>query len=77
MKGLLLKDWYQAKRYCRMLLFISVVFAAVSVFTDNLAFAYYPLLMGALLPVPLHAYAERSRLLPFGCTLPGARKAAR
>ena len=39
MKGLLLKDWYQAKRYCRMLLFISVVFAAVSVFADNLTFA--------------------------------------
>lgn len=74
MKGLLLKDWYQAKRYCRMLLFISVVFAAVSVFADNLAFAYYPLLMGVLLPVTLHAYDERSRFLPFCCTLPVPRR---
>ncbi len=75
MKGLLLKDWYQAKRYCRMLLCISVVFAAVSVFADNLAFAYYPLLMGVLLPVTLHAYDERSRFLPFCCTLPVPRRA--
>ena len=67
MKGLLLKDWYQAKRYCRMLLFISVVFAAVSVFADNLAFAYYPLLMGVLLPVTV---MEPSSLVEYLETLP-------
>lgn len=30
MKGLLLKDWYMMKKYCRAYLLIAVVFIAVS-----------------------------------------------
>ena len=36
MKGLLLKDWYMLKKYCRSYLFVLVIFLAVSIFdTDN------------------------------------------
>ena len=35
MKGLLLKDWYMMKKYCRAYLFIAVVFIAVSLFSND------------------------------------------
>ena len=74
MRGLLIKDWYQARKYCRSLLLIAVVFAAVSVFSDNTLFAIYPLMLGALLPVTLHAYDERSGFLRCACTMPVSRR---
>lgn len=74
MRGLLIKDWYQARKYCRSLLLIAVVFAAVSVFSDNTLFAIYPLMLGALLPVTLHAYDERSGFLRCACIMPVSRR---
>lgn len=74
MLGLLVKDWYLARKYCRPLLLIAVVFAAVSVFSENSFFAVYPLLLGALLPVTLHAYDERSGFLRYACALPVRRR---
>lgn len=35
MKGLLLKDWYMMKKYCRAYLLIAVVFIAVSLFSND------------------------------------------
>ena len=35
MKGLLLKDWYMMKKYCRAYLLITVIFFAVSCVSDN------------------------------------------
>ena len=74
MRGLLLKDWYQARKYCRSLLLIAVVFSAVSVFPNNTMMAVYPLMLGALLPVTLHAYDERSGFLRYACTMPTSRR---
>lgn len=62
MKGLLLKDWYMMKKYCRAYLLIAVVFIAVSLFSnDNMFFVFYPCLLCGMIPVNLLAYDERSR----------------
>ena len=71
MKGLLLKDWYMMKKYCRSYLFIGAVFIAVSLFSnDNLFFIFYPCLLCGMIPVNLLAYDERSRWMQYSGTMP-------
>ena len=61
MKGLLIKDLYMAKSYCKSYVLIIVVFLAVSAFgDDNVFFIFYPLLMAGIIPVTLLAYDEKS-----------------
>lgn len=71
MKGLLLKDWYMMKTYCRAYLLIAAVFIAVSLFSnDNLFFVFYPCLLCGMIPVNLLAYDERSRWMQYSGTMP-------
>ncbi|MBE6885290.1 MAG: ABC-2 transporter permease [Ruminococcaceae bacterium] len=71
MKGLLLKDWYMMKKYCRSYLLIAVVFIAVSLFSnDNMFFIFYPCLLCGMIPVNLLGYDERSRWMQYSGTLP-------
>ncbi len=71
MKGLLLKDWYMMKKYCRSYLLIAAVFIAVSLFsTDNLFFVFYPCLLCGMIPVNLIGYDERSRWMQYSGTMP-------
>lgn len=71
MKGLLLKDWYMAKKYCRSYLLIAVVFIAASFFgRENMFFVFYPCLLCGMIPVTLLAYDERSHWLEYSGTLP-------
>ena len=71
MKGLLLKDWYMVKTYCRAYLLIAVVFIALSFFSDNnMFFVFYPCLLCGMIPVNLLAYDERSRWTQYSGTLP-------
>ncbi len=71
MKGLLLKDWYMMKKYCRSYLFIAAVFIAVSlVSSDNLFFMFYPCLLCGMIPVKLLGYDERSRWMQYSAALP-------
>lgn len=71
MKGLLLKDLYMMKKYCRFYLLIAVVFIAVSFASnDNLFFAFYPCLLCGMIPVNLLSYDERSHWLQYSGTLP-------
>lgn len=71
MKGLLLKDWYMMKKYCRSYLFITVVFIAVSLFeSENMIFIFYPCMLCGMIPVNLLAYDERSRWMQYSGTLP-------
>ena len=71
MKGLLLKDWYMMKKYCRAYLLIAVVFIAVSLFSnDNMFFVFYPCLLCGMIPVILLAYDERSHWMQYSGTLP-------
>lgn len=71
MKGLLLKDWYMMKKYCRTYLLIAAVFIAVSlVSNDNLFFVFYPCLLCGMIPVNLLGYDERSRWMQYSGALP-------
>ena len=71
MKGLLLKDWYMMKKYCRAYLFIAVVFIAISlVNNDNMFFVFYPCMLCGMIPMNLLAYDERSRWMQYSGTLP-------
>ena len=73
MKGLLLKDFYMAARYCRTYILIGVVFIAVSFAgsnSENMFFVFYPCLLCGMVPVNLLAYDERSRWLEYSGTLP-------
>ena len=73
MKGLLLKDFYMAARYCRTYILIGVVFIAVSFAgsnSENMFFVFYPCLLCGMIPVNLLAYDERSRWLEYSGTLP-------
>ena len=71
MEGLILKDWYMMKKYCRAYLLIAVVFIAVSLFSnDNMFFVFYPCLLCGMIPVNLLGYDERSRWMQYSGTLP-------
>lgn len=71
MKGLLLKDWYMMRKYCRSYLLIAAVFIAVSLYSnDNLFFIFYPCLLCGMIPVNLLGYDEGSRWMQYSGTLP-------
>lgn len=71
MRGLLLKDFYMMKRYCRSYLLIAIVFSIASlVGKDNMFFVFYPCLLCGMIPVSLLGYDERSRWLQYSESLP-------
>lgn len=74
MKGLLLKDWYMAKSYCRSYFLIILVFGAVSVFTPKGWFAFFPVLLASLFPVTLISYDERFKWQNYADILPCRRR---
>ena len=74
MKGLLLKDWYMAAKYCRLYLVISAAFIVFSAFEESsLFFLFYPCMLCGMIPVNLLGYDERSRWLTCCDTLPCTR----
>ena len=71
MKGLLLKDWYMMKKYCRYYLFCAVGFTILSVMSaGNMFFIFYPCLLCGMIPVNLIGYDERSRWMQYSGTMP-------
>lgn len=71
MKGLLLKDWYMVRKYCKVYLVIAAFFIAASFGSDeNLFFVFYPCLLCGMIPVNLLGYDERSRWTSYSGTLP-------
>ncbi len=75
MKGLLLKDLYMMKKYCKTYLLIMVVFIAVSfASSENLFFVFYPCLLCGMIPVNLLGYDERSRWLQYSETMPYSKE---
>lgn len=71
MKGLLIKDLYMTKKYCRSYLLIAAVFIAISFASDNnMFFIFYPCLLCGMIPVNLLGYDERSRWMQYSGTLP-------
>lgn len=74
MKGLLLKDYYMAVRYCRAFLLISIVFLVASLFGEGNTFMLiYPIVFCGMMPVTLIGYEERSRWTLYSETFPYSR----
>ncbi len=75
MKGLLLKDFYQAAKYCRSYLLICLVFLGISLFApdSNDFFVVYPCLLAGMVPVNLIAYDTSSRWEIMSLTMPWSR----
>ena len=74
MKGLLLKDWYLTVKYLRMLILISLLFAAMSVFSpENSFFRVYPAVMFAMIPVSLYSYDDREKWTVYAQAFPVSR----
>lgn len=75
MKGLLLKDFYMAKKYCKMILVCIIVFAGVSVAEpSNLFYQFYPVVMASILPVTILGYDEKCHWNIYGQIFPYSRK---
>lgn len=71
MKGLILKDFYMIKKYCKSFLFIAVLFLGLYFFaSDSLFILFYPCLICGTLPVTLLGYDEQSGWLLYSGTLP-------
>jgi len=71
MKGLLLKDWYMTKKYCRYYLFVGIGFIILSLMSKgNMFFIFYPCLLCGMIPINLLGYDERSRWTEYVGTLP-------
>ncbi len=62
MKGLLLKDFYVARKHCKVFVIIMAVFMAISFAGDgDLFFLIYPCFLTGMIPVTLLSYDEHSR----------------
>ncbi|MBQ8818172.1 MAG: ABC-2 transporter permease [Clostridia bacterium] len=71
MRGLLLKDWYMMRKYCRYYLFVSIGFILLSMMSSgNMFFIFYPCVLCGMIPVNLLGYDERSRWTEYVGTLP-------
>ena len=71
MKGLILKDWYMMKKYCRYYFFVCIGFIILSMISSgNMFFVFYPCLLCGMIPVNLLGYDERSRWTEYVGTLP-------
>ncbi len=71
MRGLLLKDWYMMKKYCKLQIIIAVAFIAFSLVSEgNMFFVFYPCLLCGMIPASLLGYDERSRWMQYSGTLP-------
>lgn len=74
MKGLLLKDLYMMKQYCKYYLFCAIGFTVLSLMSaDNMFFTFYPCLLCGMIPVNLMGYDERSGWMQFSETMPYTR----
>ena len=75
MKGLLLKDWYFALRYCRVHLGFVVFFSVVSLFIDlGMAYLFYPILFAGMIPVYILSAEEKSHWAQYAQTMPYSRR---
>lgn len=72
MKGLLLKDWYALKSYCRTFLILVLVYAAVSpAYGGSSGFVIlFPCVLSGMISMTLIAYEEREKWNVYAATLP-------
>ncbi len=71
MKGLIIKDLYMAVKYCRIFVFIAIVFIATAFLSaDNMMFMMFPILYSGVIPITLLSHDERSGWTVYSGTLP-------
>lgn len=71
MKGLIIKDLYLTKKYCRSLALFVVIFSAMQFLnSESILFALMPVMVGGILPVTLMAYDEQAKWEEYMGTLP-------
>lgn len=74
MKGLILKDIYLLKGYCKIYFLLIVIFTVSSFWNwDNFFLLLYPCILGTIIPVTLLSYDERSHWETYCSTLPYTR----
>ena len=75
MSGLLLKELYMARKYCRLHLVITVLFLGMAMLpsAENLFLLFYPSAMASFIPVTLQSYDTQSRWNVYFETLPTSR----
>ena len=74
MKGLLLKDFYMAEKYCRAFFLIVVIFFGISLLGSASFFLLvYPCILMGLIPSSLLSYDEREKWDVYSGTLPCTR----
>ena len=73
MKGLLLKDYYMTVKYCRMLILMVLIFAAVSAVSNSIFLISSPFIIAGVLPVSLYAYDEKSGWCSYADAMPYSR----
>lgn len=75
MKGLMLKEFYMAWKYCRLHLVITVLFLGLAMLGDaeNIMFLVYPSALASLIPVTLMSYDAQSKWDVYFETLPTSR----
>lgn len=68
---MLLKDFYMTVKYCRIYLFIIVIFTAVSFLDNSMGlFSTFPILIAGMLPVTLLSYDEKEQWHIYSGTFP-------
>lgn len=72
MKGLLLKDWYAMKTYCRTFLILVLVYATVFPASQSSSgfVMLFPCVLSGMLSMTLIAYEEREKWNVYAATLP-------
>ena len=75
MSGLLLKELYMARKYCRLHLVITVLFLGMAMLpsAENLFLLFYPSAMASFIPVTLLSYDSQSKWDVYFDTLPTSR----
>ena len=74
MKGLLLKDFYMARKYCRAYVVIAVVFSLLAVWGNTSFLLAYPVLLASVIPVNLISYDEKSKWSSFSGVFPYSKQ---
>ena len=75
MKGLLLKDYYQLIKNCRMFLLFDVLFLAISFGSErSVMFTGFPVMFSGILPLTLLGFDEREGWTDYCGTLPLSEK---
>ncbi len=75
MKGLLLKNCYTIFKYCKIIIFLDIIFLLFSLYSDStIPFLLYPCMLTATLPVTVIAYEEKEGWNFYAGTLPLSKR---